>query len=142
LITFLDKKGNGQMKLDELLGAVQSDQIEFVTMRPEGSPFATLERRIVVTGPPELVELASSGDVLMLDELVKLMNDPDRAWAAGVLLAAMTRREEKMVDSFAAAPDQWWNTVGKTSHQRWSTWLKEARGLEWDSANKVFVETE
>lgn len=131
------------MELKGMLEAVRNDRIEFVTMRPPGSEFVTLERRVVVTGPQELVNLSGMGDLYVLDELIKLLKEPDRAWAAVVLLAAMTRREEKMVDSFATIPDEWWDSVGKTAHERWNKWMKEKNEkLVWDSENKVFVEME
>lgn len=134
------EKNNSQTELKTMLSAVQNNKIQFATMRPPGSPYAILERRIVVINPPELVELAGTGELQVLDELVKLLREPDRAWAAQVLLAAMTRREEKMVDSFATTPAKWWETVGKTAYERWDQWLKENREkLLWDSHNKVFV---
>ena len=128
------------MEPNHMLSAVQNDRIEFATMRPPGSTFATLERRVVVTAPPELIDLSRTGDVRVLGELVDLLKDPDRAWAAEVLLAAMTRHEEKLVDTFAATPDKWWDAVGETAHKRWSSWLKEnKRNLTWDPENNVFV---
>ncbi|HBB30367.1 MAG TPA: hypothetical protein DDZ80_26105 [Cyanobacteria bacterium UBA8803] len=129
------------MELTDMLLAVQNERIQFATMRPPGSRYATLDRRVVVTAPPELVQLTSTGDLQVLDELVKLLQEPNRAWAAEVLLASMTQREEKMVDSFARIPEQWWDSVGKTAHERWSKWLNETREkLVWDSENKVFIE--
>ena len=129
------------MELEDMLAAVRSDRVEFVTMRPPGSAFATLERRVVVTGPPELVELAGTGDPAVLDELVKLLKDPERAWAAMVLLASMTCREEKIVDAFAARTGEWWDPVGKTAYERWYKWLDASREkLVWDTENRIFVE--
>jgi hypothetical protein len=131
-----------QMELKDMLAAVRNDRIEFATMRPPGSQFTTLDRQVVVTGPPELVELCAMGDVRVLDELVKLLEDPNRAWAAMVLLAAMTRREEKVVDSFAANPDDWWNSLGKAAYRRWTQWLDESIDkLVWDAKDRVFVES-
>lgn len=129
------------MEFKSLLEAVRSDRVEFVTMRPPGSPLPTLGRRVVVTGPAEAVKLARSGDPRVLDELVELLKEPDRAWAAEVLLAAMTRQEEDIVNSFAAKPDEWWPAVGGTAHKRWSEWLGAARGrLKWDAGEGAFVE--
>lgn len=131
------------MELQEKLDSVRNDRIEFLTMRPPGSQFATLERRVVVTAPPELVELSHAGDPQALEALIELLKDPDRAWAAVVLLAAMTRREEKIVDNNASHPKQWWDPIGKTAFERWSKWLRENREkLTWDSENHVFVERE
>jgi hypothetical protein len=131
------------MDLKDRLAAVRNDRIQFVTSRPPGSPFATLERRVDVTGPPELVELSHHDDVKVLDELVNLLRDPDRAWAAEVLLAAMTRREEKIVDAFARTPGEWWDSVGKSAYERWRAWLGETRNrLVWDPSASAFVELE
>jgi len=129
------------MKLDEMLKSVRNDRIQFATQRPPGSPFAVLDRRVKVIGPPELVDLAASGDVRALRELVGLLQDPVRAWAAEVLLAAMTRREEKLVDTYATNPEKWWTDTGQTAYQRWSAWLATvAPKLVWDENEKTFVE--
>jgi hypothetical protein len=128
------------MKLEAMLAAVYNNRIQFATTRPPDSPFATLERRVVVTDPPELIELTRTGDPRVLDELVKLLHERDRAWAAMVLLAALTRREEKIVDAFASRPDEWSETVGKTAFERWSKWLVESKAkLVWDPELRVFV---
>jgi hypothetical protein len=92
------------MELKDSLTSVRNDRIKFVTMSPPDSQFATLGRWVVITGPPELVELSKTGDVRILDELVRLLKDSDRAWAAMVLLAALTRREEDVVSAFATSP--------------------------------------
>ena len=127
------------MELTDQLDAVRNNRIQFATMRPEGSQFATLERRVVITEPQELVALSRSGDLGVLEQLVELLNDPARAWAAMVLLAAMTRVEEKIADNYAARPQDWWDAFGKSAHDRWSKWLAENREkLQWDPDNKVF----
>lgn len=137
------KENNRPMEIKMMLEFVRNDLIQFATMRPPESKFVTLERRVLVTSPPELVNLSGIGDLHVLDELVKLLQKPDRAWAAVVILAAMTRREEKIVDDFATNPDEWWNSVGQTAFERWSVWLSGARGkLVWDSEDRVFVEKE
>jgi hypothetical protein len=127
------------MDLEASLAHVRNSEVEFLTLRPPGSPFATLDRRVVVTGPAELVELARTGDRRALAGLVALLRDPDRAWAAAVMLAAMTGREAKIVDSFAARPQEWWAAVGATAHERWTTWLQQAgEQLVWDATRQVF----
>jgi len=129
------------MELLKMLEAVQNDRIEFATMRPAGSKFAMLERRVVVTGPPELVELSQSGDLAVLAALVNLLQEPTRAWAAEVLLAALTNREADLVNAWAAQPAEWWAAMGKTVHQRWGQWLADAQAsLVWDPENRLFLE--
>jgi hypothetical protein len=124
-----------------LLAAARNDRIQLATMRPPASRSASLDRRVVITGPPELVQLAQSGRKEYLEDLIALLKVPDRAWAAEVMLAAMTHREEKLVDAFQANPDGWWDALGKTSYERWSKWFEDARDrLEWDGDERMFVE--
>ena len=127
------------MNTKDQLDAVRNNRIRFATMRPEGSQFTTLERRVVITEPQELVALSRSGDLGVLDQLVELLRDPDRAWAAMVMLAAMTRVEEKIADNYSARPQDWWDDFGKTAFARWSKWLAENREkLQWEKENNVF----
>jgi hypothetical protein len=127
----------------DLLDAVRNENVEFATVRPPDSEFALLDRRVVVVSPPELEQLASTGDVEVLAALVDLLRDPERAWAAEVVLSAMTRREEKEVEAFSTQPDEWWDTLGEGAHERWSTWLDGNRTrLAWDRDTGSFVEQE
>jgi len=129
------------MELKDSLTFVRNDRIKFVTMSPANSQFTILDRRVVITGPPELVELTGKADVRVLDQLVPLLKDSDRAWAAMVLLTAMTRREEDVVNAYATSPEKWLESIGKTAYDRWSEWLTESRGnLTWDAENRAFVE--
>ncbi len=121
------------------LDVVGREEVVFATMQPPGSTSATLDRRLVVLDPPELRELAESGDIRIVEGLIDLLEDPARAWAAQVLLAAMTSREEKLVESFEGRAD-WWDTVGKNAHARWRAWFDGTR-LSWDADERRFVET-
>ena len=98
------KKKAGEVSTQALLDAVRNDDVQFATMRPPGSRFSVLDRQIVITAPPELEQLATLGDPDVLDELVDLLDDPARAWAAAVVLAAVTGRDAKEVESFSARP--------------------------------------
>jgi hypothetical protein len=131
------------MNSGETFSSANLGQIQFVTIQPEGSPFATLERRVIVTGPPEILELMNAGNIRILDELVTVLKDPARSWAAEVLLAALTRNEEKIVDTYQARPEEWWDSLGKTAHDRWQKWLTEQKNeLTWDSVDGVFKKQE
>jgi hypothetical protein len=125
----------------DLLAAVRNDAVEFATFAPPGSDFAVLDRRVAVVAPPELERLVATGDVDVLDELVELLRDPDRAFAAQVVLTAMTRRDEKEVEAFSGRPDEWWAAVGEGAHERWADWLDDVRDrLRWDPDSGAFVD--
>jgi hypothetical protein len=130
------------MREMQLLSAVTNDKIQFVTTAGDAGALPTMGRRVVVTGPPEVVKLMSIGDVNVLEELVGLLRDPNRAWAAEVVLASLTRHEEDIVNAFATRPDRWQDSVGKNAYGRWDTWMKSRRGnLRWDPGAHSFVES-
>lgn len=121
------------------LSSVHNDTVQYGTRRPPDSPFVTLERRVFVMVPPEVALLSETGDPAVLDALVPLLRDRDRAFAAAAVLAAMTRNEEKWMDVYAADRDGWWNTLGKTAFDRWNAWLRDNRAkLVWDASQKYF----
>jgi hypothetical protein len=127
---------------EDLLDAV-GGEAAFVTARPPGSPFATLGRRVVVTGPAALAELAADHDPAVLPGLVELLLDPERAWPAAVALSALTGRESDVVEAWAGQPETWWAAVGEDAHERWAAWLEEAGDrLAWDAEAGILVETD
>jgi hypothetical protein len=135
------EKHNVPMELTPLLDAVTDEKIEFVTTRGDRSPMPTMGRHVVVTGPPEVMELMSLGDVRVLEELANLLPKPKRAWAAEVVLASLTHHEEDLVNAFAADPKRWRESVGKGAYGRWSEWLESRRGkLIWNPDEHAFVE--
>src|SRR5258708_38843359 len=109
------QEGNPPMDLKNLLTFVRNDLIKFVTTSPPGSQFATLDRQIVITGPQELVELARKGDLGVVDQLVQLLKDPDRAWAAAGFFAALTGREGSILQAFFPHSQMGWGFVWRTS---------------------------
>jgi hypothetical protein len=126
--------------LSELADLLTDAPVEFATMRPRGSSFAVLDRRVVVTAPERLRELSQSGDPALIDELVACLGDEETAWPAEVLLAAMTGIDAKEVETFAGDPGGWWATFGDSAHDRWSQWLEENRErLRWDPEAGLFA---
>jgi hypothetical protein len=129
------------MGYEKSLSGIRNSSIQLATSRPPGARMAVLERRVSVTGPPEAVELARSGDPAVLDALLPLLKDPERDWAAEVVLSAMTGREGKDVDTYQTQPEQWRQTLGAGAYDRWSRWLNSVRGhLAWDPAQQMFTE--
>lgn len=128
------------MTHSDRLAPVQNDRIQFASMRPPGSRSAALERSVQVVGPPDAVRLAESGDRALLDELVPLLSVRDRAWAAEVMLAALTGVEADLVASYTGKPETWIDGLGATAPARWKTWLDQHRAqLVWDASSRSFV---
>src|SRR3954467_9866739 len=63
-----------EMTRSDRLAPGQNHRIQFASMRPPGSRFAALERRIQVVGPPDAAQLTETGDPALLDELVPLLS--------------------------------------------------------------------
>lgn len=128
------------MSTTDDLQVVRNDTVQFVTFRPPGAQLPTRERQVRVAAPAEAVALARSGDITVLDRLVPLLADPQRAWAAEVMLAAMTGHEADMVNDFQRDPDKFLATYGQGMKERWEKWLGEHRNrLQWDESRLRFV---
>lgn len=127
--------------MDRTLEAIRSSDVQFATTPDRQWHRGSFARRIVVTAPPELVRLATSGDLDILDALVGLLDDPARAWAAEVALAAMTRHDEVVVAAYDKTPHEWLATLGPTAPAQWKEWLATHRDrLTWNAEQRVFVE--
>jgi hypothetical protein len=91
--------------------------------------------RIFILNSPKIYWLSNTNDPKVLDELVQLLDVPDRAWAANVTLAKMLGKAslgdfEIRVDK----AEQWWETGGKTgkAKQEWAAYLDKVRPtLKW-----------
>jgi hypothetical protein len=124
----------------DLHAAIRNDTIQFATMRPPEATLPTRGRRVIVVAPPEAVALARRGDPALLDQLVALLADPERAWAAEVMLAALTGNEADLVNAFQGTPESFPDALGKTAPARWQSWLAKMRDkLSWDAARNQFV---
>jgi hypothetical protein len=129
------------MQVVQRMTAVQNAKIEFSTFRPPGSTRAVIGRRVKVTAPPALVTMSQTDDLTILDELVPLLSIRERAWAAEVMLAAMTGHEADLVGNYGGEPNAWIDTIGATARDRWSRWLAEHRAaLTWDAESGSYVE--
>ncbi len=119
---------------------IRNDRIQFAAMRPRDATLPTRDRIVVVTAPPEAVALARRGDIALLDQLVALLADPERAWAAEVMLAALTGNEADLANDFQGTPDSFLDALGKTAPARWQSWLPKVRDkLAWDASRTQFV---
>lgn len=135
-----EKASSASMHPEQRMTAVHNARIQFASFRPPGSRYASLDRRVTVVAPPELVELARTNDVTILDQLVELLSDRDRAWAAEVVLAAMTGQEADLVASYSDPPERWLDTQGATAAARWRSWLAAHRAqLSWDAELRSFT---
>ncbi len=144
-----------------LLGAVRNDKLQFrekeisirssdeyIRSNEHGLPgIPELDIKTIIENPPELVQLSNVNDPRIFDELLRLLNYPDRAWAANILLGKMMglpaisievevlhsfalRRDGSLnYDSKQISPVKWWEKEGKTLHAKkaWITYLRKVK---------------
>lgn len=122
-----------------LLDSVYSDRITYVTVRPPGAGTVVLERRVRITGSPSMKTLSETGDPNILHALKDLMREDGRAWAAHVLLSAMTGADAATIEIFAADPAGWLQNFRGRHLAEWESWLKQAGdSLIWDPEQHIF----
>jgi hypothetical protein len=104
-----------------------------------------MESLLIIEKSSELIQLSNTNDFRILDELLRLLNYRDRAWAANVLLSRMmglTTIETELyvldnkVDLYtynfkSVSPEKWWETEGKTLHAKkaWITYIRKFKPL-------------
>jgi hypothetical protein len=127
------------MPLSPQLLAIRNDNIRFITFRPPGATLPTRGRQVEVIGPPEAVAIVKRGDIAVLDELLPMLEDRDRIWAAEVMLAALTGEDADLVNDFARAPQEFIDNFAEAAPDRWKRWLDEYRPrLSWDPERNQF----
>jgi hypothetical protein len=127
------------MPLSPELLAIRNDNIKFITSRPPGATLPTRGRQVEIIGPSEALAIVKRGDIAVLDELLPMLEDRDRIWAAEVMLAALTGEDTDLVNDFARAPQEFIDNFAEAAPDRWKRWLAEYRPrLSWDPARNQF----
>jgi hypothetical protein len=106
-------------------------------------PWPRPNYKIIIEKSSELIQLSNTNDFRILDELLRLLNYRDRAWAAHVLLSRMmglTLIEaesyvfNRQIDLYtydvkSVSPEKWWETKGKTLHAKkaWITYIRKVK---------------
>ncbi len=92
--------------------------------------------RIFIQNPAKLYYLSNTSDLKIFDELVKLLEEPDRAWAANVTIAKMLGLTglDRHTLIYETTPQKWWETEGKTgkAKKEWTVYLQKVKPtLKW-----------
>jgi hypothetical protein len=85
--------------------------------------------RIFIINPPQAYRLSNFNNQKILDVLVGLLDDPNRAWAAHVTLAKMLGITGISSKIDQTTPNQWWELEGKTqkAKQEWTQYLQNVK---------------
>jgi hypothetical protein len=97
-------------------------------------------KRIRVISPPEAVEVSQFPWVIKLPQLIELLDNKDRGWAAFILIAQMTRNDDRILSTNAS---KWWAEDGANGleKKRWMGFWKTVKNnsLYLDSRKKYFM---
>lgn len=85
--------------------------------------------RVFIQSPSKVYKLSNINDFRIIDELLKLMDNPARAWAAHVVIAKMMGSSGLITSVGTISPQEWWETEGKTgkAKQAWIDYLKQVK---------------
>jgi hypothetical protein len=87
------------------------------------------EVRIFIINPHKVYWLSNSNDQRILDELINLLDEPNRAWAAHITLSKMLGITGLSSKVDRISPSQWWELEGKTqkAKQEWTQYLQKVK---------------
>jgi hypothetical protein len=114
-------------------------------------PWPRPNYKIIIEKPSELIQLSNTNDFRVFDELLRLLNYRDRAWAAHVLLSRMMGITLLEAESYvlnnkvnlytydvkSISPEKWWEIEGKTLHAKkaWITYIRKYKPfMKWHTA--------
>lgn len=103
------------------------------------------ENRVFILNSPKIYWLSNTNNPKILDELIKLLDVPGRAWAANVILAKMLGKAS--LGDFDIRVDkasQWWESKGKVgkAKQEWAAYLKQVKPtLRWSAVGGYYKHT-
>ncbi len=87
------------------------------------------EIRIFILDSPSIYKISNINDPEILAHLTNFLIDPERAWAANIVLSKMMgiRRLNNALDSMS--PDEWWETEGQTgkAQREWRAYLETVK---------------
>jgi hypothetical protein len=115
--------------------------VRFMTYKDKhvGTIYISPISKIKIVAPTEAVILTKTGDVAVLYQLVELLDNRDRGWAAFTLLAQMTDNHNRVLWS---NPEKWWKEQGINGREkrRWLGLLKAAsKDLYWNPQKGYFM---
>ncbi len=90
--------------------------------------------RVFIQSPSKVYKLSNINDFRIIDELLKLMDKPGRAWAAHVVIAKMMGSSGLITSVGMISPQEWWKTEGKTgkAKQAWVDFLRQVKPtMQW-----------
>lgn len=87
------------------------------------------EVRIFIISSTNVYKLSYSNDPRVLDALINLLDNPDRAWAAYVTLSKMMGINGLSSKVDKITPNQWWELEGKTqkAKQEWVQYIQTVK---------------
>jgi hypothetical protein len=118
---------------------VYTKQFEGPRIISDGPTPITPTYGIKVISPPDAVALTQKGDIALLYQLVELLDNKNRGWAAFILLAQITSNDKRILSS---NPNRWWSEQGQNGREkkRWSGFLKAmGKDLYWNPQKGYFM---
>lgn len=128
---------------DEVMAALRIAPVSFATLAAPAGGNAPAQRRVVVTGPPVVLDLLAAPTVELLEAVADALRDATTAWSAEILLASLTGHQAQIVDAFARSPDMWLATQREQAVDTWSVWIATRKAsLQWSERERRYTWSE
>jgi hypothetical protein len=138
-----------------LLEAVRNDKLKFrqekISVISPGEysrpipiglpPLPQFRFKTIIEDPSDLIQLSNTNDIRIFDELLRLLNYKDRAWAANIVLGKMMglnpydievevlHNKFEDYDFKSVSSEKWWEVEGKTlrAKKAWITYIRKVK---------------
>jgi hypothetical protein len=122
-IIILSNCSSNDKEKQQLLNILNNNTIEIGSHIPEGSKFTSIGRKIIIAGPEEAKKLLKYKETIIPD-LINLLNDNRKDFAANAILYALTDRDALSITVYSKDIDGWREHMKNAEIEYWNNWIK------------------
>jgi len=113
--------------VNDFISRLDNSTVDYATSRPEGSPFVSIGREIILVNPQGLAAVAKDPG-LLIPELLKCFDDNHKDWAANLVLYGVAGEDALLLSARAQGqPAEWRKTQKAVDRRHWEQWWRENR---------------
>ena len=110
-----------------LIEELDNRKIRYATESPQGSEFVSLGRQIKILEPKIDVSALSKDADAVVPALIHSFDNPNKDWAADLVLFAITGRDPLLLSGFENDIEGWRKTQKEIDRRHWISWWERAR---------------
>jgi hypothetical protein len=110
-----------------LVNKLDNKTIRYATESPAQNRFVSVGRQIKILEPVVDISALSKEEDTVVPALIHCLDNPDKDWAANLILFAMTGRDPLVLSGFEDDITGWRKTQKEIDRRHWISWWETTR---------------